>query len=257
MSGKDTMDKRNELIREITVTVGNEPIQIFMQHHFWNSEYMSSSLHKHKFAEVHIVLEGQIEYQACGECVMLLPGDMVVIPQETMHCSQDPICHARRITFQLTKQIRQFRVVHPGTHITSMLEDKIALYLNTGETAQLGACLTLICSMLPGINGYPITPVQNFNYLIDHFISRNYNKNITLQDMADELNMSKQHTLRLIQKYTGHSFRAELRNRRLESSKYLMEHTTLSLEQIAEKVGYKSYNGLWKALNQDKTEHSD
>ena len=52
-----------------------------------------------------------------------------------------------------------------------MPEDKIALYLNTGTTAQLDACVTLIYSLLPGINGYPVIPVQNPNSLIDHFIA--------------------------------------------------------------------------------------
>lgn len=249
--------KKKEVPREISINIGNETIQIFMQCHFWNSTYMVSSLHKHKFSEVHIVLQGKIEYQACDKCVQLLPGDMTGIPQEVMHSSHDLDGKSKRITFQITKQIPEFCVIHLGLAVTSMLEDSIALYLSSGETARLGACLTLICSYLPGVSGYPVKPVQNPNYLIDHFISRNYSKNITLQDVAEELNMSTQHTLRLIQKYTGHSFRTELRNRRLESSRYLMEHTDLSLEQIAEQVGYKSYTGLWKALNRNKTEHPE
>lgn len=251
------MENRKEMPREISITVGTETIQVFMQRHFWNNDYMDSPLHKHKFTEVHIVLEGQIEYRAYDKHILLLPGDMTVIPPEAMHDSRDVAGDSKRITFQITKRIDEFCVTHLGTGLTSMLEDKIALYLSSGDNLQLGACLTLICSYLPGMSKYLVRPVQNPNYLIDHFISRNYNETISLQDVAEELNMSKQHTLRLIQKCTGHSFRTELRNRRLEVSRYLMEHTDLSLEQIAEQVGYKSYNGLWKALNRDKTDHPE
>lgn len=242
------MKKKRELPKGMHITVGDEIIQVLMQDHFWNHTYQTSRLHNHRHSEVHLVLSGRIEYRTPDNSVTLHPGDMVIFPPETMHDSRDLNGDSTRITFQITKQIPRFTVIHPGESVFSLLENSISLYLETGTSISLGACLVLICSFLPNISGYQITLAQDQKYLIDRFLSRHYNEDITLEDIAFELNVSKKHALKLVQKYTGHNFRTELRKRRVEVAQFLLEHTDMSLSQIAEHVGYKSYNGLWQAL---------
>ena len=48
-------------------------------------------------------------------------------------------------------------------------------------------------------------------------------------------------------KYTGRHFRGELTYRRIEAAKYLLATEKIKLREVAERVGYKSYSGFFKA----------
>lgn len=61
-----------------------------------------------------------------------------------------------------------------------------------------------------------------------------------LDDLAENLAMSRRTFTRHFQKATGSSFTQWLINLRLQNSLELLEITTLSIEQIAEQVGFHS-----------------
>ena len=68
-----------------------------------------------------------------------------------------------------------------------------------------------------------------------------------MRDIANYLHLSERQSERLIIDYTGHSFRDELVATRMNMAKILFSTTDMSLSEISQYVGYKSYNGFWKA----------
>jgi len=81
---------------------------------------------------------------------------------------------------------------------------------------------------------------------LDNFFIDNYSKQITVEDLAKELNYSKNHINILLKKYLGVSFSEKLNSTRLKAAKEYLTTTTLSLYQISEKCGYLSLRGFEK-----------
>ena len=105
------------------------------------------------------------------------------------------------------------------------------------------------------------------------FISLNENlskEDLCVQDIADELALSRSKLYRKIKELTGKSANEMIRKMRLEKSKELLEITEMTIGEICYKVGFsspsyytkrfKEYTGLipkeYRLLNKDKKELS-
>jgi len=83
---------------------------------------------------------------------------------------------------------------------------------------------------------------------IENFINKNYMKSITLSDMADCLHLSEKQTNRTLRKLTNLSFRELLLKRRLERARELIINSDIPINEIADQIGYNSYNGFYTAF---------
>lgn len=70
------------------------------------------------------------------------------------------------------------------------------------------------------------------------YIEQNYDKKLTLQDVADKCYISQWHMSKLINKYTGASFYDLLNNVRIERAKELLKDPRLKIGDIVELVGF-------------------
>ena len=78
-------------------------------------------------------------------------------------------------------------------------------------------------------------------------------RSITLSDLAQVLGLSTKQAGRLLMHYTGRTFRGELTRCRMEAARRMMAETNAPpLTVIAERVGYQSYSGFWKAFRGEK-----
>lgn len=76
--------------------------------------------------------------------------------------------------------------------------------------------------------------------IIKHYISEHYAESITLKDMADQVYLSPVYISSIFKKETGTTFVAYLIETRIEKAKELIKTTSLSINEIAEKVGYQN-----------------
>lgn len=81
--------------------------------------------------------------------------------------------------------------------------------------------------------------IDQWSRLIDAFFS-NCQKELTLEMLADTLNLSTKQTHRLLKKHFNTSFKHKLMNTRVEVAKDLLRTSRLSIERIAGDVGYSS-----------------
>ncbi len=85
-------------------------------------------------------------------------------------------------------------------------------------------------------------PQEYYIDMLDEFFTHLPPETATLTELAGRLHLSISQTKRMIKAKYGISFQQKLIQSRIEYSMHLMHTTTLSLEQIAERVGYRSYN---------------
>lgn len=225
---------------EMTVGVGSGETKIFMQDGFKEFYKLSPTLHKHRYSEIHIVASGEMHYSIAGREYVFKKGEAFVVPGGAFH-----------------KFISSSELMHTGFQTDMYLPDVAVVKLHDGVATGLiesirensnlvGAYLGLICTALSNTKNEPV-PIQDRAFLIYEFFAYNYDKDITLADLAAELRLSEKQAERLVVKYTGNNFRKEITKRRLQAAENLSKEGKMSLSEIAVRVGYKSYSGYWKA----------
>lgn len=105
---------------------------------------------------------------------------------------------------------------------------------------------TISTENLPGYQNS--VPQEYYIDMLDDFFTHLPLESPTLTELANRLHLSVSQTKRLIKTEYGVSFKQKLALARIEHSKYLMATTQLSLEKIAELVGYNSYNAFFEAF---------
>ena len=228
---------------EISLSIGNVDCKAFLSDTFFNNRAGSSPTHNHKYTEIHVVTSGGIKLEYDGGSFFAAAGEAFVIPEGVYHSTDLTEGTAER-TFQITL---------PASKITKrVLPDGFSEAL-TSEIARGGSlCGFLIFiteALLPTSDGR--CAIQNREFIIADFFENNYHKKVTLSDLAEALHLCKKQAERLVLKYTGRTFSAEIRHQRISAAKRMIKRGNASLSEIAQLVGYESYSGFWKAYKSD------
>lgn len=151
-----------------------------------------------------------------------------------------------RLTYcQLTDPIRNrtmFRMLAEAR--TEMENPSVGSYSKV-----LGLFAQMIVEMVRGIEFEPQTTrtytmpckdkYDQWSRFIDAFFT-NCQQDLTLEMLADTLNLSTKQTHRLLKKHFNTSFKHKLMHTRVEVAKDLLRTSSLSIERIAGDVGYYS-----------------
>jgi len=92
-----------------------------------------------------------------------------------------------------------------------------------------------------------VKPVNDIEFKNAHFaaaldyISRHYDKDLKLADVAKSAYLSTGYLSRIFKSETGYSFKEWLNRVRIDKAKELILHSDLKYYEIAERVGYKDY----------------
>jgi AraC-like DNA-binding protein len=85
---------------------------------------------------------------------------------------------------------------------------------------------------------------------ITKYMHKNYNKNITLQDVAEAMHISPRHISRIFEAYFGTTFSKTLSTYRLNYAKDYLYKTNDSIEEIAHQVGFSSSRTLLRLFKE-------
>lgn len=93
---------------------------------------------------------------------------------------------------------------------------------------------------------------QNINMAmhITMYMHQHYNKNISLQDVADAMFVTPRHINRIFKEYYNSSFHKTLRTYRVSYAKNYLHDTDFSVEKIAELVGFSSSQQLQRLFTE-------
>jgi len=238
----------NDNIREMTVPFGGHKIKFFIAGTAPVHERTPIGTHKHFDVEVHMISDGNAVYIIDNKRYEVKCGDFVVIPGMTFH-RYIPADSFSFLAFRIKQFDTSVNVYHAPTEVFSDIISEFSRFSETRPCGKLASSLAyLLRDILPEGDDTP-TPLQDRKYMICEMLSVFYNKDITLEDVAQKLKLSPKQTARLIVESTGNSFRQEIPRLRIEAAQHLMESEDLTLEEVAELVGYSSYSSFWKAYH--------
>lgn len=235
--------------REMTLFIDKQSVNVYMLNGFFDYKPCLAEFHNHPFTEIQIVVNGGIHYSNFKEKFNVCSGQMIIMPPNSYHESTHMEPDTQLICFQVSIPVEECSVISLSEDIPKLLFNEVHRYITTGKSIKLPILLSLIISELINNKSDPALSIQNRAFLIHDFFSNNFAKSVTISDLANVLCVSQKQAERLVQKYTGNTFRQEIVRLRMEAAKQLIKTTNLTMKEIAEKVGYQSYSGFWKAYS--------
>lgn len=235
------------------IKIGEVEMEAFYLDYFRASTMCFTPLHSHMNTEVHYIIEGQAEYTIDDQKYIFGTGDTFCIPNKALHTS-NPL--------DTTVLFTSFTINYPCPFNQKKLSlsAQNALMDAFQESQKSKSVLPIIpyfymflVDLLPQA---PFALQKNTNYpdQIFEYLGMYYNQDISLADISAALNLSPKQTQRIIMKETGLTFLELLTSRRMHMADYLIDHSNMTLNEIAQYVGYSSYSGFWKARKRFQTE---
>ena len=238
---------------ELSFKMIEKDYKAFLQDGFYVSPKTDTSLHKHNYAEIHVLGEGKAEFLIDNQSLTVNGPAILTIPAPLMHCctyQDEDLLHT---AFQTDCQANELQVYSIEKGIVDAFFAEIQQCRVTENYGTIALYIPLFCNRYHK-ESLTVTEIKDYNFLISEFFILNYDKDVYLSDLAEQLHISERHAERLVLQYTGRSFREELVAVRMRVANQLMQAENASLEQIAKYVGYRSYSGFWKAMKRHESE---
>ena len=220
----------------------------FLQGGFYLTSNAVSCIHEHNYAEIHLVAGGSAAFTVDNKKVVADSGTMLVIPKKTFHSCDKRADSTLHCSFQIDCEPQTPMVVKQSEELIFEFFKLIEKTMPGDDHSAVAAYVALFCSAFEKQTKLLPTPLNDYGFLIFEFFSRNYAEDIRLSELAEFLHVSERQAERLVLEYTSRSFRDELSATRVRIARELQKTTELSLSEVAEYVGYRSYAGLWKAM---------
>ena len=266
----------------LKIDIGNITIKVVMQG-FWHGEVqLGSPMHNHAAFEFHTLLRGSAVLETNQKSIQLKEKDSVLIPPESFHSFQKQEKGAATMSFTFfLERNRHKNVADYDQLITQRLLSAVEPVVFS-QNLQLEEYLTGIMSNLyshslvaedrikarfillftelfslfadqeSAVYEYEGDAVENDTriYMIEEYFNEYYTEPISLKNLAECLYLSEKQTDKMIRKAFGEGFRDHLCKLRLLIARKLLIDTDKEIREIAEEVGYQSYNGFYLAFKE-------
>lgn len=232
---------------ELKVRIGTSDKKCILGNGFYSSFMPTVNLHKHNYAEIHVIAKGNARLKFENSGISLTAGDVFIIPENRIHAFESYSEDILHTAFLIESKKEELQFQRIPEELLNLFFAEIKSCERSKNYAKVSAYISLICCDFFAEDGLTPREVTDHAFLINNFFSMNYTKEVSLSDLAEELHFSEKQTERLVLSHTGTTFKKALIAYRMTMAKHLADTTELSFADIAEKVGYSSYNGFWKA----------
>ena len=274
--------KKRQKMKEtmITITIGNMKIKIENTGFAPKESSMYTPAHSHANFEFHMVFKGSSVMDIEEQKISVNQNEFVLVFPETFHCtsSQSPDAQILCFGFSVeklskiqssdfyeklishTSQKNEFILHGQNTLVADYLKkihshQSLKTAFSSDATKALFVLLftELFLPVFEKNNSNDNEPQESSNsylqtVMIENYFNDRYMENITLSKLSSLLYLSEKQTNRLIKKIFGMDFRECLSKIRMKSAKKLLRETKKDVKDIAEAVGYESYNGFYLAF---------
>lgn len=249
------MQDENLLFRQFEIPVGAARKTCVLGRGFYGHTAPTRTLHTHNYAEIHVIAKGSVKLLLGGTTLQLQAGDVVLVPENTFHMYTDYSPDAAHTAFLVECHAREAHTHRQPTELLLHFLEAIRESEKTGNMASVAPYLSLLCGAFFPEETATTQPVTDHAFIIHNYISRHYAQEPNVEELARRLHFSPRQTARLVQQHTGMTFKNAVLTYRMAVARHLAENTDLSLAQIAQQVGYRTYNGFWKAYTRYCQEH--
>ena len=239
------------------------------------------SPHFHSVFELQFVKKGELAVRASGVTYSVQKGSFCLIPPSLIHTSSPDFPPSSRhvLLFYISEhkpcgsafsEFGYYRSLYERVNEPLVFRDDYAaatvarmLTLSESQSDSHRQCV-LIQSLFLAMSGklseiFGYSPEKSdvpalksrdeeLRALIGDYISINYRESGITSKVASRINMSERNALRLVHKLFGTSIGSLVLGQRMYCARQLILENELSLSEIAEKVGYGSYNAFYKAF---------
>lgn len=238
---------------ELSVRLGDSDIKCILMDGFYTPDPPTRTLHRHNYTEIHVISGARVIFELDNREVTFDGFNAFALPSGVMHRFLSADGEVRHSAFLTEQPLSAFTRCELSAPVAEDFFAEAAMCAKTGNYARISALISLLCCNIFESCRQEATPVTDVAFIVNNFFSVNYNKNVSLSDLAAELHYSEKQTARLVQKHTGRTFKQAIVDYRMSVARQLERTTDLPLSEIAKQVGYNSYNGFWRAYKpQDK-----
>lgn len=223
------------------------------------------TLHSHSFFEWIWCVKNQAFLQVGKEIFCLNAGDFFFLPPGEMHTDvYTPTLENHHILWCAYKNetigahLHEYTPVNHQRHIAgisapaspfvSSLLGALQYEWKTGQKYQQPVCSALVQTLAflmlrafeGGIDNQGDFIPGKIASRVNHYLSEHSHKSLSLTDIARAMHVSRNYLATLYKQETGMTIGQMLRKIRLEQSKKLLMETDMTVQQIAQKIGYSS-----------------
>lgn len=247
-------------------------------------------IHWHEHFEIIYLTDGHAVFNIGNQSVTAIPGDIIFVNSGQLHSGysvDNTYIRYYAIVFGKSMLASQTPDPYHTKYIMPFLENRILFPLKIEKNDltynnfkpivesiinefnckdqgyEILIKMYLYSIVVSVIRNYlPLKQYQNkdcMNYKnIDNFIKLNdyikqhFNEKITVEEAARTVNLSTHHFCRLFKKVTGRTFTEFLNLYRVNEAESLLRNTSLSITDIAEKVGFCNINYFDRIFKQFK-----
>lgn len=134
----------------------------------------------------------------------------------------------------------------------SIFGNKVDIYTEIDNKKGLEEKIKYISNVFEMICKYVIeNKIHQQNHIlnkIQQYLEENYSKDISLDTVADVVNLSTSYLSFIFKEISGKNFVDYVNDFRIEKAKELLDKTSLNISEIAAKVGYNSANNFSKVF---------
>ena len=242
------------------IRYGNAPIAISE-----NTEHYDTSPHIHREIELLVLLEGEAEVTLSHRALRLRAGEMIIVDPLEVHsviADRRYPYHQRCICFDLSLipdkalsegllsgeySLKAHLTEDDGEATARALSsfDKLFESVKHNSEALLfesAAYVSLILAALKETGGIVTRSARGkkaaFPRRVQEYLSENYMKNLTSEDVARELYYNQSYFCRLFKSHFGTSFLEYLSMYRISLAKTMLENPSAKVSEVSEAVGF-------------------
>ena len=237
---------------------------------FWDKKkhdegFRGAPLHTHSTHELYFLISGTTNYFICDEFFTLHSGDMIFVPQDTLHQTEYTNNNGvERIVFSFDsdyidknlhsylKEMSSDKYISFNQHgllkildILNKIENEIKSDKRGSEEMQrlyFQQLLILISRYRNRENEASASSLSQFVQKILIYINENHHTDITLSSLSKTFAISPSHLSKSFKSCTGLGVKEYINVSRINAAKALLETTNLSVTDIATKCGFNNSN---------------
>ncbi len=264
----------------LVFSYGNMRIRVSLKG-FWSyGNAKGSPLHSHANFEFHIPLLGEARFETEQKQYVLRENDAVLVFPYAFHrfSNQEKECAVLSFSFsvELTKKENSYDyysilheqinsgkdvIIIEQTYVMADYLKKIManvysrkIFAREETKALFMLLFTQLLSHFSEMEGgegdddNETSELDTRVYMIEEYFNEYYAQDISLKKLSELLFLSEKQTERIIKKYFGLGFKQYLCKTRLKIAQNLLKDSKMEVKQVAEAVGYQSYNGFYLAF---------
>jgi len=273
-------------VAKLETTLGDALFTVDIDFQKWSpAKHWQDTTHFHADSEIHFILNGNALIEIDGKDVQLSSGDICLLSPRSSHYpknSSDTL-EKTNFSFRLTQN---FNYNHSEKKFSeyvyySNIFKSVTEYFVSHDKELLSIVQKLITEQFSPENEHvfkALLAVFFINFArrikehhlpykeqtirsasesensfgqrktVEEFFQERYPEEISIEDLAEELCLSVPQTHRIVKKFFDGGFKKTLIKQRIEHACMLIKQGNLTLNEIAYRCGYTSYNGFLSAF---------